>query len=138
MLQQLEKTSMNYLRKGIYSIEEVLSKQVDPTLHDGTDRKTRFIFDGDSMKATSHRYWTFKYKGVVCADCGIVGRYFAKEKDAKSIQEIYHFNLYALDDNGQEVLMTKDHITAKSKGGANHLDNYQPMCTICNCKKGND
>ena len=51
--------------------------------------------------------------------------------------DVYHFNLYAINDSGDEVLMTKDHIIPKSKGGKNHLSNYQPMCCYCNCKKDN-
>ena len=35
-----------------------------------------------------------------------------------------------------EMMMTKDHILPRSKGGANRLENYQPMCSKCNCKKG--
>ena len=31
--------------------------------------------------------------------------------------------------------MTKDHIHPRSKGGANALDNYDPMCSPCNGKK---
>lgn len=46
----------------------------------------------------------------------------------------YHWNLYALKE-GEEVLMTKDHIIPKSKGGRNHLSNYQPMCQKCNQEK---
>jgi hypothetical protein len=44
-------------------------------------------------------------------------------------------NLYAIDKNGNEILMTKDHIVPKSKGGANALYNYQPMCSHCNAEK---
>ena len=43
-----------------------------------------------------------------------------------------HFDLYGIGDNGYEILMTIDHIKAKSKGGINHIDNYQTLCTICN------
>ena len=45
-------------------------------------------------------------------------------------------NLYAINEKGEEVLMTKDHIEPKSLGGKNSLNNYQTMCTICNCEKG--
>lgn len=37
-----------------------------------------------------------------------------------------------IDENGKEVLMTKDHIIPKSKGGANDISNYQTMCKRCN------
>ena len=45
--------------------------------------------------------------------CGIEGKYFAKEKFAD--QSTYHLNLYAVDNNGDEILITKDHIMPHSK-----------------------
>jgi hypothetical protein len=47
-----------------------------------------------------------------------------------------HFNLYAEED-ARLILMTKDHILAKSKGGQDVLENFQTMCAICNNLKGN-
>jgi len=40
----------------------------------------------------------------------------------------YHFNLYAIDENGNEVMMTKDHILAKARGGKDKIDNFQSCC----------
>lgn len=45
--------------------------------------------------------------------------------------------LYAVDQDGEEVMMTKDHIIPVSKGGKNTLENYQTMCRKCNVQKGN-
>ena len=61
--------------------------------------------------------------------------YFAKEKFAD--QSTYHLNLYAVDDNGDEILMTKDHIMPRSKCGIDDISNYQTMCKLCNEAKGN-
>ena len=44
-------------------------------------------------------------------------------------------DLFGIDSNGDEVLMTVDHILPKSKGGPHHIDNFQPMCMPCNMKK---
>jgi len=123
----------HYIRKEIYSIEDVLKHvKLDSTKKDIID------FDGDPMKIGSDRYKTFKFKGLVCVKCGLEGKFFAKEKFIKqSLIESYHFNLYAINENGEEVLMTKDHIQPKSKGGKDFIENYQPMCTICNEEKGN-
>ena len=64
-------------------------------------------------------------------------KYFSitKSEDKKQGHVSYHLNLIALNANGDKVLMTKDHIVAKAKGGKNTLDNYQPMCIKCNMKK---
>ena len=122
----------NIKRKSIHSIEEVYE-----AVKDVLDNKeeTKIEFDGDLIKGNSQRYQTFFKKGMVCKCCGIKGKYFAKEihKNAKA----YHLNLYAVDDNGKEILMTKDHIIPRSKGGKNSLKNYQCMCEPCNKRKGN-
>ena len=59
---------------------------------------------------------------------------FAKERSFDS--KHFHMNRYALDSDNNEVLMTKDHIIPASKGGKNHISNFQTMCTDCNFKKG--
>lgn len=76
---------------------------------------------------------TFMKYGVVCAKCGTKARYFTLYKD----KQHYFLQLFSCDEEGNEVLMTKDHIVPRSKGGANDIRNYQPMCAICNTKKGN-
>lgn len=75
----------------------------------------------------------FFIKGTNCATCDIKGEFFAMESHNDKTPP--HLNLYAIDENGKDILMTKDHIHPKSKGGLNHIDNYQTMCTICNAKK---
>jgi hypothetical protein len=98
------------------------------------NRKRKVEFDGDLIKVTSDRLVTFK-SSLVCATCGIEGEYFVKEKGWG--QKVYHFNLYAVVD-GEEVLMTKDHIVPRSKGGKNNPSNYQTMCRDCNAEKKDD
>lgn len=88
------------------------------------------------VRGNSERFQTFFTKGCSCVKCGIKGEFFAKEKRENDVS--YHLNLYGFDSEGKEVLMTKDHIIPQSKGGKNHLDNYQPMCERCNKNKGNN
>ncbi len=117
------------IRAGTYSITEVLD-------YLGEFEKD---YDGHMVKMWSHRYQTFKHKGLICVECGLVGIHFVLEKHPyESGNGRYHFNLYALRENGQETLMTKDHIIPKAHGGKNHIDNYQTMCINCNQKKGSD
>ena len=124
-----------YVRNGIFSIEEVL-----PYVDFHTDLVSKEYVGDDTIsykvKMGSSRYRCFSKFGVKCISCGIEGSFFALERDYKC--DRFHFNLYAFDMWGKEVMMTKDHIVPKSKGGKNHLSNYQPMCETCNRDKGDD
>ncbi len=97
--------------------------------------KKKVVFDNVMVKMDSQRYHNFKRHGIKCKSCGIEGQYFSLESHDHQLNK-YHFNLYAMK-NGERVLMTKDHIKPKSKGGKNTMDNYQTMCMPCNNKKGN-
>lgn len=121
-------------RKAIYSIEEVYNKVCSQLM--ATRSKPKVDFDGDLIKANSQRLQVFFTKGMTCMYCGVRGSFFAKER-TKGTQDAYHLNLYGILPNGEEVLMTKDHIIPKSKGGRNCLENYQCMCSRCNEMKGN-
>lgn len=87
------------------------------------------------VKLNSLRLQCFK-KSLTCVRCGIVGSIMVLDKfRASSRIPSAHFNLYAEKD-GKWIMMTKDHIVPRSKGGSNHIDNLQTMCEYCNCKKG--
>ena len=124
----------NFIRKQTYSIDAVREKVKD-VLFEKDKRLAKIDFDGDLIKGNSQRYQTFFTKGCKCVKCGIEGKFFAKERFPEN--KVYHLNLYAIDQDGNEVLMTKDHIIPKSKGGSSNISNYQTMCTICNRNKGN-
>ena len=128
------KPKQELIRKETYSIDEVKEKVKD-VLFEKDKRNAKVDFDGDLIKGNSQRYQTFFTKGCKCAVCGIEGKYFAKERHPSD--SVYHLNLYAVDDNGNEILMTKDHIIPRSKGGINDISNYQTMCKLCNEAKGN-
>lgn len=123
----------HYERKNIYSLDNVFAK-----VPDIKDRNETFVdFDGDKVSMDSDRYKLFK-KSATCVTCGIEGEYFAKERNTSHGPNCrYHFNLYAKRDDGTEVMLTKDHIVPKSKGGGDKLSNYQTMCWLCNQSKGN-
>ncbi len=111
-----------------YSIGEVLP-------HTGS---VYVSFDGHSVKMRSLRYLTFE-KSTTCITCGREGRHFRLEKHALHADishNSYHFNLYGFNHRGHEILMTKDHIIPKSKGGPSEIANLQTMCTLCNRLKG--
>ncbi len=149
-----------YSRCAIFSIEEVLGKVFT------AETRKKLIAAGHSPKSkewqdseirtyeivsrtgqkqlvranmNSSRLLTFLQSGLKCHGCGIEGKFFALERDIKQpygSKDKYHFNLYAVLEDGSEVLMTKDHIIPKGRGGANRLKNYQTMCIVCNNVKG--
>lgn len=96
----------------------------------------RVNLDGDLIKMHSDRLKTFAVKGCNCVKCGIKGAYFYKER--QHVDVFYHLNLYGINEKGEEILMTKDHIIPKVKGGKNYIDNYQTLCQGCNTEKGGE
>ena len=125
-------------RKGTYSIDyifELLGDDIFKTNKENGNKKVVKELDGDLIKANSQRYQTFKKCGTRCCKCGLEASFFAKEKHEND--KNYHLNLYGIDEDGNEVLFTKDHILPKSKGGMNNINNYQTMCSKCNQEKGN-
>ncbi len=83
----------------------------------------------------SDRIVLFETKGLACVTCGIEGSVFLLEAHEEGVTP--HVNLYAVTEAGEFVIMTKDHILPKSKGGKDALENYDTMCGPCNWAKGN-
>lgn len=124
IVQPIERFLM--IRYGRYPLEPIL-EAIGRTVE---TNKTVY-YEGVRIKP-SHRLQLFYLKGITCGTCGIVGEFFAAE-GTEGVTP--HLNLYAVDENGDDVLMTKDHIVPKSRGGANALRNYQTMCSPCNGAK---
>lgn len=119
--------------KKQHSMERIGTVNIQEVLQNIGDFKRLFL--GQQVKMNSIRYLTFSKKGCSCVECGIIGKYFAVERHPNT-ENPYHLNLYAIDDQGDEVLITVDHIIPACKGGKRILNNLQPMCVVCNMKKG--
>ena len=91
------------------------------------------------VRRNSQRYILFKEKGLTCVCCGLAANkaYVEMTKEQLDSGSTAHINFYHVDSKGKRILFTKDHIIPKSKGGKDIQENYQVMCSPCNCKKGN-
>lgn len=127
------------LRKTAYIRHSIISEPLDFLQHVEMHhtKKDLVLVNGVPIKLGSDRYKVFKFKGMTCSNCQTSASFMAIETfKIKSEILSYHINLYGYDEQGEELLFTKDHIVPKSLEGTNSFDNYQTMCTVCNAEKG--
>jgi len=115
---------------NLINLKEFSVDEIVPLL--GSTHDLEIEIDGCFYKSrlNSVRLMAFK-DSLVCSECGRVGVKFVLELPVN--QNRPHFNLY----DGENYLMTHDHIVPKSKGGNDNPVNIQTMCCLCNSKKGN-
>lgn len=121
-------------KKKLIHIAKYAPDEIFPHINN-SDSKIEFIVGEKNyqVKMNSNRYHVFK-ENRFCVSCGVEGIYMILDMNPGDSSP--HFNLYA-EENGRLILMTKDHILAKSKGGTDTLDNFQTCCAICNNLKAN-
>lgn len=75
------------------------------------------------------RLRVFYEKGCKCVNCDRQGTHLILGEGRGQL----HWDVYCEDG----IPMSVDHIHPRSKGGSDDMSNLQPMCIICNNKKGN-
>lgn len=121
-------------RRGFENLSGPLAPEIImPLIRASVSEHERIPFLGHWIRFGSFRLQTY-LKGLVCVDCGLVGTHFSIDRSASGS---IHLNLWAIDTQGDELLMTSDHILPKSRGGSDLAINRQPMCESCNFRKGN-
>lgn len=125
-----------YVSVAKFEIQEIfdLIKAFKERQSENRKEKGRIDYKDFNFNVKSLRLDTFREKGLVCVTCGNSGAYFSLESQVGAVGDNAkpHLNLYSIDG----VLITKDHIFPKSKGGKDHINNMQTMCYYCNQKKG--
>lgn len=96
--------------------------------------KKKIKIDKYRVKTKDDRYLNFITNGFKCAKCGAIGEY-ANLECCNRLGN--HLNVYAIK-NGEPLLLTKDHIYPKSKGGLDNIKNYQVLCEECNMNKSDN
>lgn len=114
------------IRYGTYPIREIFG------LMEQRRYAEEYFTPAPAPRLSSSRLILFKEKGIRCVTCDLEATHFVLEAVGK---ERPHLNLYALCEQGREILFTKDHIHPKARGGRDEMGNYQPMCEPCNGRK---
>ena len=120
-------------RKRLIHLGEFDLDEVMPFISENETKRDYYVGDkAYSVRMNSDRYFVFR-DNPECVACGLVGTKMIL--DLNPGDHSPHFNLYAEED-GRYVLMTKDHVLAKSRGGQDEISNYETTCSICNNLKG--
>lgn len=127
---QTRKKEPTYTRLGTYDVQSVLNR-VDA-------EGGKQLFDGHMINMDSSRLLNFKLNGTHCVVCGAQAEFFALELHTRAGDVTPHLNLYARNEHGHELMLTKDHKVPASCGGKNHVSNLQTMCRDCNGLRGHD
>lgn len=91
---------------------------------------------GVPVTVTPKRLFAFR-NNLKCVCCGLQGEVFIAERHVNDVEAHQYLNLYGINDSGELVLLTVDHILPDSYGGRYHDSNFQTMCSPCNMKKNN-
>lgn len=108
-----------------FTVDEVKQWVSNPVLF--RRGKPYHVIDG--IRISLRRTGPMIKVGPACKHCGVVGTKFCLEQFTDGS---YHLDFYTEDD----ILLTIDHVYPKSKGGQDHVSNYQCLCYPCNQVKG--
>lgn len=60
---------------------------------------------------------------------------FHTEGEWETLKAQYNWTCPSCKKREPKIKLTEDHIIPLSKGGSNNIENIQPLCRSCNCKK---
>ena len=106
-------------RLGTIPVNELME-----LVHKGSPKKEFF---GKSMRLDSVNLIGFKQSGVRCEHCTIKGEYFALESDVITGPNLYVFNLYAVKDGKERMLLR----VRKDPHGCMCAHNMEVICLDC-------
>lgn len=120
-----------YKRMKVLSTDII--KEIYQKTQEALDSK-KIEIEGIKIRREDDRYENLYKNGLECKCCGMKAQFAAIEKIDKK-QRYCFINFYGVNADGEEVMLTKDHIYPRSLGGFNNISNYQVLCMKCNLAK---
>lgn len=127
------KDSVNYDCQKYGTYENIAVLNFDDVMSKLDDGENYYV-NGIRVKTSGERLQCYNHKGTKCISCGRDGIVMMAQKH--KADKNAHINLYSVGENGNLIMMTVDHTIPRSMMGRNHHENFEPMCTKCNGKKG--
>ena len=125
--------SHGHIRKEKFSIEYIerlLDKENYP---ESRNVKRRIVIGNELVRYYNPNYHMFFQKGYSCVKCGLTGQFFALESSGSG-ELAFSLCLYAINPDGNEVLMVGSKIYTGLKKTKKHYYDIQPICFDCNRK----
>lgn len=105
----------------------------------GEDKKKNFIrlgernpaWKGGVTKIPGYKsHWNAEYRARKRIACGC-----HELCEWENLKAQYNWTCPCCGKSEPEIKLTEDHIIPLSNGGSNNIENIQPLCRSCNCKK---
>lgn len=88
---------------------------------------------GISRGKNKKEYYLFKCKQRIYRRKNANGNFTQGEWEL--LKKQYNYTCPCCHKSEPKIKLTADHIIPLSKGGSNYIENIQPLCGSCNCKK---
>jgi len=148
----------------MHTLAEYSSEQILPIIGFGMPAiKFIVVTESFTINVCSVRLECFK-RNPVCVGCGVIGTIFKLQRHHHNLPKVGvncfikdcpwcaidgykavrreqqktenpHLNMYGRSKSGRLILMTRDHIYPRSRGGSEKIENQQTMCSNCNNRK---
>lgn len=131
---------MSLIKLREYSIKEIETEIKDLVLSNITSNpssaKLYADIDGEDVRVLNDKYKVFFTNGYKCAFCGIEAQKFVLEKYTEH-PSWAHLNLYTVDKNGKDVLMSIEKIDRENAKEFRH-ERFVTICEKCRRKLQSD
>lgn len=105
---------------------------------DEDDKESRLLSGKKISRASGWLLFkSMQGQEIKCWNCECIADRWIAEKGRSDKMGSPVLNLWGTAADGHLVMMTRDHIIPKSKGGVDDIANLRPGCADCNSSRGN-